>query len=236
MPTVLVTGANRGLGLEFSRQYLADGWDVIAVCRDPGSATALAALGSDNSRLRILGADLSDLGAIDGLAKGIGDRPVDLLINNAGVFGPKRRADGDYRQTFGQIDYDAWMDVLRINALAPLKLAESLFSNVMASDRKTIVTISSQLGSIGEGDSALYAYRTSKAAVNMAMATLSREAGAEGAIVVVFNPGWVRTDMGGDDAVLSAEDSVRSVRGQIESLTPADSGAFIDYDGRRIPW
>ena len=236
MPTVLVTGANRGLGLEFTRQYLADGWDVIAVCRNPGSAQALAELGEGNNQLEILAADLSDLDAIDTLATEISDRPIDLLLNNAGVFGPKRRADGDYRQTFGQIDYDAWLAVLRINTLAPLKLAESLFGNVMTSDKKIIVTISSQLGSIGEGESALYAYRTSKAAVNMAMATLSREAEASGAIVVTFNPGWVKTDMGGDDAVLTPEDSVSSVREQIESLTPADSGAFIDYDGRRIPW
>ncbi|MCG8370063.1 MAG: SDR family NAD(P)-dependent oxidoreductase, partial [Proteobacteria bacterium] len=169
--TVLITGANRGLGLEFARQYYADGWEVIATCRDPDSASQLQALGGD--RLAVLPLDVADFDVIGRFATALGDAPVDVLINNAGLFGPKRRADGDLRQTFGHIDYDIWSEVLRVNALAPVQLAEALVDNVAASAQKKIVTISSRLGSIAETDTGLYAYRTSKAAVNMAMATLA---------------------------------------------------------------
>ena len=236
MTTVLVTGANRGLGLEFVRQYLAGGCSVIGVCRDPAAADELRALGEIHQALDVFEADMSDTSSIDAFAREIGDRPIDILINNAGVFGPKRKADGDKRQTFGWIDYGIWLDVLRVNTLAPVKMAEALLDNVKNSAQRKIVTISSQLGSIGETDAGLYAYRTSKAAVNMGMATLAREAGAEDVIVVVLNPGWVRTDMGGDAAVLSAADSIGSLRERIAALSVEDSGAFIDHDGRRIPW
>ncbi len=236
MTTVLVTGANRGLGLEFVRQYLAEGCSVIAVCRDTGAADELGALSETHQALDVLEADVSDTSSIDALAGQLGDRPIDTLINNAGVFGPKRKADGDKRQTFGWIDYGIWLDVLRVNTLAPVKMAEALFENVKNSAQKKIVTISSQLGSISEGDAGLYAYRTSKAAVNMGMATVSREAEAGDVIVVVLNPGWVRTDMGGDAAVLSATDSVGDLRNRIAALSIEDSGTFIDHDGRRIPW
>ena len=236
MTTVLVTGANRGLGLEFVRQYLAEGCSVIGVCRSPGAAAELRALGEVHQALEVFEADMSDTSSIDTLARELGDRPIDILINNAGVFGPKRKADGDNRQTFGWIDYGIWLDVLRVNTLAPIKMAEALFDNVKNSTQKKIVTISSQLGSISEGDAGLYVYRTSKAAVNMGMATVSREAEASDVIVVVLNPGWVRTDMGGDAAVLSAADSIGELRNRIAALSIEDSGAFIDHDGRRIPW
>ena len=233
MTTVLVTGANRGLGLEFVRQYLAEACSVIGVCRDPAAAEALRSLGEIHQALEVFEADPS---SIDALAGELGDRPIDILINNAGVFGPKRRADGDNRQTFGWIDYGIWLDVLRVNTLAPVKTAEALFDNVKNSSQKKIVTISSQLGSIGEGDAGLYAYRTSKAAVNMGMATVSREAEAKDVIVVVLNPGWVKTDMGGDAATLSTEESIGSLRKRIAGLSIEDSGTFIDHDGQQIPW
>ena len=236
MTTVLVTGANRGLGLEFVRQYLAEACSVIGVCRDPAAAEALRSLDEIHQALEVFEADMSDPSSIDALAGELGDRPIDILINNAGVFGPKRRADGDNRQTFGWIDYGIWLDVLRVNTLAPVKMAEALFDNVKNSSQKKIVTISSQLGSIAEGDAGLYAYRTSKAAINMGMATVSREAEAKDVIVVVLNPGWVKTDMGGDAATLSTEESIGSLRMRIAALSIEDSGTFIDHDGRQIPW
>lgn len=236
MATVLVTGANRGLGLEFARQYIDDGWGVIATCRDPDSATQLRRLAAQHAGSEIRRLDVTDFDAIDALAAELQDRPIDVLINNAGVFGPKRSADGDFRQSFGSIDYEIMADILRVNTMAPLKMAEAFSEHVSASAQKKIVTISSRIGSIAEGDPGLYAYRTSKAAVNMAMATVARELESQGVIVSVFNPGWVRTDMGGSRASLEVDDSIRCLRKLIDELTIDDSGAFIDYDGRRIPW
>jgi len=236
MPTVMVTGSNRGLGLEFVRQYLDEGWEVIATCRKPGLAAALRQLGRQHERLQVETLDVGDFDAVDALATRLRSRAIDVLINNAGVFGPKRGADGDYRQAFGQIDYDIMTEVLRINMLAPLKVAEAFQEHVAASPQKKIITISSSLGSIAGASTGFYAYRASKAAVNMVMATLANDLRDKGVIVTVFNPGWVKTDMGGADAGLEAEDSISRLRGRIAALTDADSGAFLNYDGSRLPW
>lgn len=236
MTTVLITGTNRGLGLEFVRQYLDAGWHVIATCRDPRAATDLQYLGGPDVSLEIHGLDVADLAAIDALAAELHDVPIDVLINNAGVIGPKRRADDDFRQSFGQIDYDILAAVLRVNMMAPLKMAEAFCEHVALSEQKKIVTISSEMGSIAEGECGLYAYRISKAAVNMAMATVARDLETARVIVTLLNPGWVRTDMGGAAAPLDAGESVSCLRELIDKLTPDDSGAFIDHDGRRIPW
>jgi len=236
MPTVLVTGANRGLGLEFVRQYAADGWNVVAVCRDPSSAGALGDIAAGNEAVEVAGADLAEPASIAALGDRLGDRPLDLVINNAGVFGPSRGNEGDNGQVFGYIDVDAWLDVLRVNTIAPLKVAETLIGNAAAADDGRLVTISSRLGSIEETETGYYAYRTSKAAVNMAMATLANESAAADVIVCVMNPGWVRTDMGGSHAPTAAEESVAAIRQRIDELEPSDSGSFIDAGGRRIPW
>lgn len=236
MPTALVTGSNRGLGFEFVRQYLEAGWDVIATCRNPGSADGLRQLGERHAALEVLALDVGDFDAVDRLAAKLRSRSIDLLINNAGVFGPKRGADGDYRQSLGQIDYDIMADVMRINTLAPLKMAEAFRHHVAASNEKKIVTISSGLASIAETDSALYAYRASKAAVNMIMATLANDLRGDGVIVAALNPGWVKTDMGGAAATLEVEDSIRQLRNRIAALGAADSGAFINYNGKRLNW
>lgn len=234
--TVLITGANRGLGLEFARQYLADDWNVIATCRNPATATSLQDLQANYNGLQILLLDVSDFAAIDGLASELGGRPIDVLINNAGLFGPKRQADGDLRQSFGHIDYDIWSELLRVNTQAPLKLAEALIGNIAASEQKKIVTISSRIGSIDETEPGLYAYRSSKAAVNMAMATLAKDVSDKGITVVTFSPGWVRTDMGGPAASLGAEESIAALRRLIAGHLLDDSGAFLDYTGETIPW
>ena len=231
---VLITGANRGLGLEFVHQYLADGWHVIATCRNPGAAADLNAL--ENEQLEIHSLDVADFAAIDSFAKQLGGRPIDVLINNAGLFGPKRKADNDLRQSFGHIDYDILSEVTRVNAHAPLKLSEALLENVAASDEKKIVTISSTLGSIAGTDIGLYAYRTSKAAVNMAMATLAKDVAIRGVTVITLNPGWVKTDMGGANASLDARESIACLRGLIADLSHDRTGAYLDYTGDVIPW
>ncbi len=237
MPTALITGANRGLGLEFTRQYLGDGWRVIAGCRKPREADALSALADAEAALRIVRLDVADHDSIRRTAGDIGDQPIDVLINNAGLFGPKVGANNDWRQSFGHIDYDIWRDVLNVNTLGPVKIAETFVGNVAVSKQKKIITISSQLGSIDDLDSeGLFAYRTSKAAVNMAMVTLAQQLSPQGIIVALFCPGWCRTDMGGDGAPLEPADSVADMRRLIAGLTLEDTGTFTHHSGKRVPW
>lgn len=234
LQTILITGGNRGIGLEMVRQYLAAGANVIATARDVERAEALCELQQDFTTLAIRTLDVTDFAGINQLAHDLQGQPIDILINNAGMFGPKPGADNDPRQSFGSIDYDIWLQVLRTNTLAPVKLAEALFDNVIASATKKIVTISSIIGSFQESDSTLMAYPSSKVAVNMAMTALARIPAHESMTIVAMNPGWVQTDMGGPSATLTTEFAVTSIRQTIDKLTPARSGQFIDYDGREI--
>ena len=233
---VLITGANRGLGLEFVRQYLDNGYAVTACCRSPESATELAALAAGNDQLRIEKLDAGEPSTANELAKSLGGRPIDLLINNAGVFGPKPKGQGDHRQDFGQIDYSLWLEVLQVNTLFPVKVAEALLDNVRASRAGRIVTITSRLGSIAETSGGLYMYRSSKAAVNMAMRNLAQELAQSSVTVALLNPGWVKTDMGGPEGLLDADESIRRMRHVIESLSVEQSGNFFEYDGSLIDW
>ena len=235
MPTVMITGANRGLGLEFARQYLNDGWQVIALCRDPGGASSLREL-ADDDHLQIHSVDVGDFSAIDQLAADLHHQPIDVLINNAGVYGPRGVSESDAGQVFGHIDYDSWSDVFRINSQAPLKMAEAFIDQVAASEQKTIVTITSKMGSIGDGSTDSYIYRSTKTAVNMVMATLARQLVPLGIKVALLHPGWVRTDMGGEHALISAEESVSGMRKLIAALESGESGTFRDYAGNEIPW
>jgi len=237
MPTALITGANRGLGFEFTRQYLGDEWHVIAACRRPGDADALADLGKQCPRLQTVPIDVLDHATIEGAAERFRDKPIDVLVNNAGVFGPSNAGEGDQGQSFGHIDYDAWAEVLRVNTIAPMKMAEAFVGNVSLSDQKKIVTISSGMGSIADtGTGGHFAYRTSKAAVNMAMATLADNLSPQGIIVVMLCPGWCRTDMGGDAAPNDPADSVARMRELIARFTQEDSGTFTHHSGKRLPW
>jgi NAD(P)-dependent dehydrogenase (short-subunit alcohol dehydrogenase family) len=223
MATVLVTGANRGLGLEFARQYAAEGWTVIACCRKPARAKELKKLaGSVEMEVLDVGKD-SEVAA---LAKRLKGRAIDLLINNAGVYGPRKGTDTA-----------AWLEVFRVNSIAPLHLTHALAKNVAQSEQKRIVSVSSAMGSIGEnGSTGDYVYRSSKAALNMAMKGLSNELKGKGVIVAVLSPGWVKTDMGGRSAPLEAKDSIASLRRVIAGLKPKDSGKFFGHDGKPIPW
>src|SRR5213082_859553 len=209
MNTVLVTGANRGIGLEFARQYAVDGWRVLAGCRNPDSAQALQ---------RLMPAVEGDQGAID------------VLINCAGVMG---KSD----QTLGTIDYDDWEHVLDVNVLGPARMTEAFLERVAQSSRRTIVTITSGMGSLADNTSGGYIpYRTSKAAVNMVMRSAAIDLARQRSTCVVINPGWVKTDMGGRGATLTPEQSVSAMRRLIERLGPKDSGRFYNYDGREYPW
>lgn len=229
MPTVFITGANRGLGLEMARQYVADGWRVLAGCRDPDKAEALRALG-DGRGVDIHALDVSDLGQVDALAGRLSGTAIDLLINNAGVLG------GHDHQGFGDIDYDIWEEVLRVNLLAPVKVAEAFADHVAASERKTMAFLSSQLGGIANAGGGFYMYGTSKAALNMAVKSMAVDLKPRGIAVVATHPGWVQTDMGGAGADITPQASVSGLRRVFDSVGPADSGRFVRYDGVELPW
>jgi len=224
VPTVLITGAGRGLGLEYARQYAADGWKVIGTVRDAKAKAALTKLGAEAHI-----ADMTDRKAIAKLAAGLKGVPIDVLICNAGVYGPRH-------QTLGKLDPAAWEEVLRVNLLGPTAVAEALLENVAASGRKTIVMMSSRLGSIAESRGGDYLYASSKAALNMIGKAMSVALAARGIIVVSLSPGWVRTDMGGKSAPLAPETSVEGLRKVIAGLTPEKSGRFLSYDGSAIAW
>ena len=231
MQTALITGANRGLGFEFARQYLADGWQVYATCRNPVSASELRQL-ADASRhkLRVLALDVTDRASVEAAAVELDGEAIDLLLNNAGVGGARG-------QTVGNIDYDAWAKVLDVNTLGPMRVSEAFVEHVARSERRLIVTMTSGMGSIADNTSGgAIPYRSSKAAVNMVIRSLAADLGQRGITCVVVNPGWVRTDMGGPHASLSAAESVAMLKSLIESLGPAQSGKFLNYDGREYAW
>jgi NAD(P)-dependent dehydrogenase (short-subunit alcohol dehydrogenase family) len=192
MPTVLITGANRGLGLEFARQYAAEGWQVHAACRSPEVAGDLRQLANTiGDRFRILTINVMDTASVRAAAAALKGQSIDLLLNNAGVGGPSG-------QRLGDLDYAAWARVLDANTLGPMRVAEAFLENVAQSRDKRIVTITSGMGSIADNSSGgRYAYRSSKAAVNSVMKSLAVDLAARGITCIVLNPGWVRTDMGG---------------------------------------
>ena len=227
MPSLLITGANRGLGLEFTRQYAADGWRVFAACRDPAGARDLAAVEGDVSAETL---DVDDGPQVAALANKLSGQPIDVLINNAGIYGPKD-------VTRDTVDYDAWGQVFRTNAMSPLAMSAAFAANVAQGGQKKIITLSSIMGSIAENDSSGdFIYRSSKAAVNAVMKSLAGDLKSEGITVAVLHPGWVRTDMGGPDAAIEAPESVTSIRAVIAGLKESDSGRFLNYDGTEIPW
>lgn len=227
MPSVLITGANRGLGLEFTRQYAADGWRVFAACRDPAGARDLAAVEGDVSAETL---DVDDGPQVAALANKLSGQPIDVLINNAGIYGPKD-------VTRDTVVYDAWGQVFRTNAMSPLAVSAAFAVHVAQGGQKKIITLSSIMGSIAENDSSGdFIYRSSKAAVNAVMKSLAGDLKSEGITVAVLHPGWVRTDMGGPDAAIEAPESVTGMRAVIAGLKESDSGRFLNYDGTEIPW
>jgi NAD(P)-dependent dehydrogenase (short-subunit alcohol dehydrogenase family) len=236
MPVILITGSNRGLGLEFAKQYCEAGWQVLATCRDPDGATELQALRAARPALEIHPLDVADFATIDRLAATLAGRPIDVLLNNAGVFGPRPVDGRDPRQSFGTMDYDIWSEVLRVNLMAPMKMAEAFVGHVAASTQRKIVAISSIEGSMERAKGGIYAYKTSKAALNMLMHNLSFDVAARGIVTAAFCPGWIKTRMGGAFAPLEAPPSIAGLRRVIEGLTPQTSGRFWLWSGEALPW
>jgi NAD(P)-dependent dehydrogenase (short-subunit alcohol dehydrogenase family) len=218
MPTVLVTGANRGIGLEFARQYSAGGWDVIATARQ--SSEELDALG-----VRVEPLDLSDADAVPGFVSRI-DRPVDLFMANAGTNHPMNTASAQ--------DARDWQTMMMINVIAPFMLGQKLLSSMTEGGK--MIAISSGMGSIGENGGGWIPYRTSKAALNMAWSCLALEARPRGVTVVALSPGWVKTRMGGAGAAITTEQSVSDMRELIDRLGIERTGTFLRRDGSELPW
>jgi NAD(P)-dependent dehydrogenase (short-subunit alcohol dehydrogenase family) len=231
MPTVLVTGANRGIGLEFVRQYSADGWRVFAAVRNPSDAGDLEQLvRAQAGRIQVLAMDVRESSTIKSAVTQVGDTPIDILINSAGVY-------GGARQRLGNMDYEAWADVLDVNTLGPMRITEAFIENLARSQRKLIVSITSGMGSIADNTSGGYiAYRTSKAALNMVMRTLAVDLASRGIMSIVINPGWVKTRMGGPQAKITTGESVGGMRKVFDDLQPGGTGKFFNYDGREYPW
>ena len=222
MPTVLILGASRGIGLALARQYVSDGWRVIATARTSSACAALAALGACVQQC-----DVTRLAHVNPLAVKLGGEALDVAILNAGVYGP--RHDGIPSEE----EFD---EVMHTNVLAAMRLMPLLGPRVCAAHGKLAV-ISSRMGALGERVHPVGTlYRASKAALNSVLVDASLRFGPQGAVCVALHPGWVRTDMGGPDAELSPDQSAEHLRATIASLGPADNGSFLDYDRTPIGW
>jgi len=226
MPNVLITGANRGIGLELAKQYAGDGWSVIATARDPKNADGLNALKGD---IRIEALEVTDEKQIAALAKALKGTAIDVLLNNAGML--------TGYESLGETDTKSWLQTLHVNTIAPLKLTEALVEHVAASQQKKVASITSGMGSMGgHASSGAYAYRSSKAALNMVMVTAANELRPRGISVAVISPGWVKTDMGGANASLDVKTSAAGIRQVIDKLNVGISGQFFNYSGENLPW
>lgn len=231
MKTILITGANRGLGLEFCKQYARDGWNVLACCRQIEKAGELTQLAQANQNVSVFALDVSDLRQIDALAKQLDGTAIDVLLNNAGIYGDVAG------HGFGNLDYAQWQQNMQINVFAPVKMTEVFLPHLQRGKLKTVVAMSSLMGSMadnGSGGSILY--RSSKAALNAAMKSISLDIRHKEIAVLILHPGWVKTDMGGMNAPMESPESVAKMRDTIANFTLAQTGEFLRYDGTILPW
>ncbi len=222
---ILVTGATRGIGLELVRQLRARGDDVIAAVRDDKTAGELRDL---RARLEIC--DVASEPSIAGLAARLGEAPLDIVINNAGVWGGEK-------QGVARFDAAEAMRTYQTNALGPLLVSLALLPHLRRGGAKKLLHVTSGMGSIGDNSSGgYYAYRMAKAALNMASRSLANDLRREGIASAVINPGWVKTDMGGDGAPTTVTDSVKGILARLDELTLATSGSFLHWRGGTFPW
>ena len=244
MPTLLLTGANRGIGLELCKQCIRMGWTVIATCRNPEDAKELLSLAElstkkklasnlenqKSGRLTVHPLDVRNTEQLEALKAVLKNKPVDVLFNNAGV-----HALGASR--FGQCDDEAWEEAVQVNLLAPMKMMEHFVDNVAISEMKVIANLSSKMGSIADNSSGgSYAYRATKAALNAVTVSAAQDLKHRDIVVMILHPGWVRTDMGGPHGELSVEQSATMLLELISNADMTYSGRFWDIDGTEIPW
>ncbi len=222
--TVLITGANRGIGLELARQYSADGWQVIGTARRPDAADDLRDL-----NVTVMQLDVTDQASVEQLAANLDGQSIDVLINNAGILPMVR--------SIAEIDFEVFNRTMAVNTVGPIRVTRALLPNLRAGEMKKIINTTSVLGSISRKTSGgFYGYSESKAALNMFTRSLGAELKAEGFICIVIHPGWVQTDMGGPSAAVTAEESASGMRNVIANLTAAGSGEFWTFEGQQLPW
>lgn len=235
MPTLLITGANRGIGLELCRQYFAEGWEVHATCRDPNNAIKLNELAQQSSQedqgsLYIHALDVREEHQIEALKQTLKDKPIDILLNNAGIHAKEA-------SQFGQGDNKTWQQAVQVNLLAPMKIMEYFVDNVAASDQRLIANMSSKMGSMADNCSGgAYAYRATKAALNAVTVSAAHDLKHRNICVIILHPGWVKTDMGGENAELSVTQAGTMLRKIMTEARMKDTAAFFDIDGSIIPW
>ena len=228
--SILITGTNRGIGLEFVKHYLKNNEKVVATCRNKNSAKDLLKLENTTSNLSLVELDVSNPNSINEFTSKITDQPIDTFINNAGVFGPRNIE-------FGNFNAKEWLDVFNINTIAPLLITQKILKNLRLGKNKKLAFISSKVGSIEDNTGGgMYIYRTSKTALNQVIKSLSIDFKDENFIAVALHPGWVQTDMGGPNALIDTKTSVKGLIEVIDNLTPKNSGKFYNYDGSPIPW
>ena len=229
-PTILITGANRGIGLELTEQFAEDGWQVLACCRNPADAGQLQALIERGLDIELHALDVTDYEQMATLASQLDKRPIDILLSNAGIYGSKGVG-------FGEVEAQEWRQVLEVNTIAPLMLVQAFVEQVAASQQKLVAVISSKVGSIADNSGGGgYVYRSSKTAVNQVAKSLSIDLADREISVISLHPGWVQTEMGGPNAEISTHESVSGLKNILQSAGRAQSGQFIEFNGDRIPW
>jgi len=228
MTTVLVTGANRGLGYEFVKQYSENKFDVFACCRNVNEAKELKELAEISENIKIYELDVGNIKTIKNISQQLQNEKIDVLINNAGIY---------RSSTVGNINYDEWMESFKVNTIAPYQIVENFLEQIINSDLKKVVSITSKMGSIDDNTSGgSYIYRSSKTALNSMMRSLTHDLKNQGVATLTLHPGWVRTDMGGPGGWINAIESVQGMIKQIDKLTIDDSGKYLDYAGKFINW
>ncbi|MFO0665513.1 MAG: SDR family oxidoreductase [Polyangiaceae bacterium] len=218
----VITGANRGIGLELVRQLVSRGEEVVAGARDPSASALEQLVLASGGRAKAFACDVSNDESVATFAQSIGSAPIDVLVNNAGVYGKMQSLTG--------LDLEDVKHSFDVNALGPIRVTRALLRNVLSSQTKRVVHITSGMGSIADNTSGgAYGYRMSKAALNMANKSMSIDYGREGLVAIVMNPGWVRTDMGGQGAPLAVDVAVKHMLETIDALRPSDNGKFLNY-------
>jgi short-subunit dehydrogenase len=228
MSTVLVTGANRGIGYEFVKQYSKNNFNVLACCRSAENASELQELAKEVKNIKIYELDVGNINIIKNLSQQLKNEKIDVLINNAGIY---------RSSTIGNINYDEWMESFTINTIAPYQIVEAFLDQILNSDLKKVVSITSKMGSIDDNTTGgSYIYRSSKTALNSMMRSLTHDLVDRGIATLTLHPGWVRTDMGGPGGWIDSFESVQGMIREIDKLTIDDSGKYLDYAGKSINW